>query len=80
MVIHFVLLHQVTSSNELKLKSVINNKISFYPYFLIKDLLTIFGALSVYVIIIFYSPEIFNHSINYVPADALVTPPHIVPE
>jgi ubiquinol-cytochrome c reductase cytochrome b/c1 subunit len=31
-------------------------------------------------IIVFYTPEIFNHSINYVPANPLVTPSHIVPE
>lgn len=79
-VIHFILLHQVSSSNELKLKSIVNTKIAFYPYFIIKDLLTMFMALLAFVIIVFYFPEIFNHSINYVPADPLITPPHIVPE
>jgi quinol-cytochrome oxidoreductase complex cytochrome b subunit len=79
-IIHFILLHQVSSSNEVKLKSIINTKVSFYPYFIIKDLLTIFLALVLFSIIVFYYPEIFNHSINYVPADILVTPPHIVPE
>jgi ubiquinol-cytochrome c reductase cytochrome b subunit len=39
-----------------------------------------FMALLAFVIIVFYFPEIFNHSINYVPADPLITPPHIVPE
>jgi len=30
--------------------------------------------------LLFFFPEIFNHAINYVPANPLVTPSHIVPE
>lgn len=33
-----------------------------------------------FFIILFFFPEIFNHSINYVQANPLVTPKHIVPE
>jgi ubiquinol-cytochrome c reductase cytochrome b subunit len=79
-VIHFSVLHEVSSSNELKAKTINDTKIPFYPYFMIKDLLTMFIGILAFSIIIFYLPELFNHSINYVPADILVTPPHIVPE
>jgi quinol-cytochrome oxidoreductase complex cytochrome b subunit len=64
----------------LKAKTINDTKIPFYPYFMIKDLLTMFIGILAFSIIIFYLPELFNHSINYVPADILVTPPHIVPE
>ena len=80
MILHFILLHQVSSSNELKLKSIVNTKISFYPYFIIKDLLTVLISFSIYTIVIFYTPELFNHTINYVPANSLVTPSHIIPD
>jgi quinol-cytochrome oxidoreductase complex cytochrome b subunit len=33
-----------------------------------------------YISVITFSPELFNHSINYIPANYLVTPKHIVPE
>jgi ubiquinol-cytochrome c reductase cytochrome b subunit len=42
--------------------------------------MTVLMILFLFSLIVFYSPEIFNHSINYVPANPLVTPSHIVPE
>ena len=78
--LHLFLLHQTSSSNELQVKLNLNSKISFFPYFIIKDLVTVLLLSLLISIILFYSPEIFNHSINYVPANPLVTPSHIVPE
>lgn len=79
-ILHLFLLHQTSSSTELQVKLNLNSKISFFPYFIIKDLVTVLLFSSFISIIIFYFPEIFNHSINYVPANPLVTPSHIVPE
>jgi ubiquinol-cytochrome c reductase cytochrome b subunit len=73
-------MHQTSSSNELQVKLNLNSNISFFPYFIIKDLVTVLLLSLLISIILFYSPEIFNHSINYVPANPLVTPSHIVPE
>ena len=38
------------------------------------------GFLFVYFFIVFYKPNLFGHPDNYIRADALVTPAHIVPE
>lgn len=80
MMLHLFLLHQTSSSNELKIRSSIENRILFYPYFIIKDIFTVVIALFFFSYIVFFSPEIFNDSVNYVRANALVTPTHIVPE
>lgn len=78
--IHLLLLHQCGSTTELKIKTLLDTKISFFPYFIIKDLFTTFIFLFLLSIIVFFIPELFNHSINYVQANPLVTPSHIVPE
>lgn len=78
--LHLFLLHQTSSSTELQLKLNLNTKLSFFPYFIIKDLVTVLLFTLLISLVIFYTPEIFNHSINYVPANPLVTPSHIVPE
>jgi ubiquinol-cytochrome c reductase cytochrome b subunit len=54
--------------------------IPFHPYYTLKDGF----ALSVFVILfmafVFYAPNYLGHPDNYVEANPLVTPPHIVPE
>ena len=54
--------------------------LSFHPYYTVKDAF----ALSVFAILfagfVFYAPNVLGHADNYVPADPLVTPAHIVPE
>lgn len=52
----------------------------FTPYFAVKDLVTLVVFLFVYFFIVFYKPNLFGHPDNYIRADALVTPAHIVPE
>jgi quinol-cytochrome oxidoreductase complex cytochrome b subunit len=79
-IFHLVLLHQVSSTTELRLKTMFSAKISFFPYFILKDLFFIVLYMFFFFVIVFFLPEIFNHSINYVPANPLVTPNHIVPE
>lgn len=80
-ILHLILLHQVGSSTELKLGNTsINNKISFFPYFIVKDLYTIILIIWFFSFVVFFFPEIFNHAINYIAANPLVTPVHIVPE
>lgn len=79
-VLHFILLHQVGSSTELKVATAVNNKISFFPYFIVKDIFTIVLILWLFSLVVFFFPELFNHAINYIPANPLITPTHIVPE
>lgn len=78
--IHLYMLHQSSSATELRIKMDLTMRVSFYPYFAIKDLLTSLLRIITFLYIVFYIPEAFNHSVNYIPANLLVTPSHIVPE
>jgi len=77
--VHLILLHDNGSNNPLGIDSKLS-KISFYPYFYVKDLfgLFLFGIFFSYFV--FFSPNSLGHPDNYIPANSLVTPPHIVPE
>ena len=77
--IHLALLHKVGSNNPLGTDSYVD-KISFYPYFVVKDTYAFFCFLLFFSIFLFYFPNFLGHSDNYIPADPLVTPAHIVPE
>lgn len=77
---HFLALHQASSTNELRLRVRLNTRISFHTYFIVKDLFTVLLGLGLFGLIVFFNPELFNHSVNYVYANILVTPKHIVPE
>jgi len=77
--LHLVLLHTAGSSNPLGVNSS-QDKISFYPYFFLKDAVALAFALVFYVIIIHFYPNLLGHSDNYIMADPLVTPASIVPE
>jgi len=51
-----------------------------YPYYIIKDLLGVLFFLAFFAFFVFFYPNILGHSDNYIPANPLVTPTHIVPE
>lgn len=77
--IHLVLLHNAGSSNPL---GVVNHitYVSFFPYFIVKDLFALSLFLIVFIYVIFFFPNALGHPDNYIPANAMVTPAHIVPE
>lgn len=77
--IHLFLLHQDGSNNVFGVVKT-GDKISFYPYFYVKDYLGLLLVLFVYAMFVFYSPDALGHSDNYIEANPLVTPVHIVPE
>lgn len=54
--------------------------IPFHPYYTVKDgfALTLFIVLFSYFV--FFAPNVLGHADNYIPANPLVTPAHIVPE
>ena len=52
----------------------------FWPYFVIKDLLALVFVLVIFAAIVSFMPNFLGHPDNYIPADPLVTPAHIVPE
>uniref|UniRef100_A0AAU6QDR4 Cytochrome b n=1 Tax=Laelaps nuttalli TaxID=2902835 RepID=A0AAU6QDR4_9ACAR len=78
-IIHIVFLHETGSSNPLGTPFNLD-KITFSPYFIIKDLFGIFMLMVFFLIVIFLYPSMFFDPENYIPANSLVTPPHIQPE
>ncbi len=52
----------------------------FWPYFVIKDLFALAVILAVFVAVVGFMPNYLGHPDNYIPANPLVTPSHIVPE
>lgn len=54
--------------------------VSFYPYFYVKDLLAFVFFLGIFCFFIYYFPNTLGHTDNYIKANSLVTPAHIVPE
>ncbi len=52
----------------------------FWPYFVIKDLFALGLVLVVFFAVVAYMPNYLGHPDNYIQADPLVTPAHIVPE
>jgi len=77
--IHLSLLHGDGSNNPLGINKNVNF-ISFYPYFYTKDLLAFFYLLFFLLFFVFFFPGTLGHPDNYIPANSLVTPAHIVPE
>jgi len=77
--VHLSLLHKEGSNNPLGINTNLET-IPFYPYFYVKDLLFFFIFLSVFSFFLFFYPNTLGHPDNYIPANPLVTPPHIVPE
>lgn len=79
--LHIVALHQVKSNNPAGVEpKTAAETIPFHPYHTISDLFFFALFLLVYLAIVFFAPNMFGEPINFVKADPLVTPPHIVPE
>jgi len=76
---HLAVLHQNGSNNPLGVQSGID-KIPFYPYFIVKDLFSWVVAFIFYFGFVFFAPNYLGHTDNYIEANAMVTPAHIVPE
>jgi ubiquinol-cytochrome c reductase cytochrome b subunit len=71
--------HQDGSNNPLGIPSNLD-KISFFPYFFIKDLLGLVAFLLFFSFFVYYSPNTLGHPDNYIRGNPMVTPEHIVPE
>ncbi|OUD09601.1 cytochrome b [Marivivens niveibacter] len=52
----------------------------FWPYFVIKDLFALAVILAAFVAVVGFMPNYLGHPDNYIPANPLATPAHIVPE
>jgi len=56
------------------------DRVTFAPYFLFKDLITIFIFIVVLSLFVFFMPNALGDSDNYIQANPMQTPPAIVPE
>jgi len=77
--LHLAALHNDGSNNPLGINSVVD-KVSFYPYFWVKDVFGWILVFSIYFGYVFFEPNMLGHPDNYIPANPMVTPAHIVPE
>ena len=77
--VHMMTLHTNGSSNPLGLSSNCD-KLPMAPYFLFKDLVTMWVFLAAITGIVCYAPNLLGHSDNYIPANPMSTPASIVPE
>jgi ubiquinol-cytochrome c reductase cytochrome b/c1 subunit len=81
-VLHVWALHVVGQNNPdgIEVKNVERDTVPFTPYATIKDSFGIVCFLILYAWFIFYVPNYLGDADNYIPANPLSTPAHIVPE
>ncbi|PJI37972.1 cytochrome b/b6 [Ferrovibrio sp.] len=79
--LHILALHQHGSNNPLGIDTKgPQDRIPFHPYYTIKDAVGVGAFLIFFCFFLFYAPNFLGHPDNYIPANPLVTPAHIVPE
>jgi len=77
---HLIALHDSAGSGNPLGVSGNYDRLPFAPYFIFKDLITIFLFIVVLSVFVFFMPNILGDSENYVMANPMQTPPAIVPE
>lgn len=76
--VHIILLHWSGSSAPIYTST--SDYCSFLPYFYFKDFFIFLIFLFMFFFMSFFFPNALGHPDNYIPANPLVTPAHIVPE
>jgi len=80
-VLHIVALHTSKSNNPLGIDiKGPQDTLPFHPYYTVKDMFGLGVFLTVFSLFVFFAPNYMGHPDNYIPANPLVTPAHIVPE
>jgi ubiquinol-cytochrome c reductase cytochrome b subunit len=80
-ILHIWALHIPGSSNPtgVDIKSP-RDTLPFHPYYTAKDGFGLGVFLILFAAVLFFAPNYLGHADNYIPANALSTPAHIVPE
>jgi len=89
-VAHIIALHEVGSNNpdgvEIKktkgADGIPLDGIPFHPYYSVKDIVGVVVFLMFFSVVVFFAPEMYGWFLekdNFIPADPLKTPEHIVP-
>lgn len=79
-IMHLIAMHDTVGSNNPLGISGNYDRLPFAPYFIFKDLVTIFIFFIVLSVFVFFMPNALGDSENYVMANPMQTPPAIVPE
>ncbi len=81
-VLHIWALHIPGNNNPIgiDIKKPSKDTVPFHPYIVIKDGFALLMFMIVFAFFVFYTPNILGHADNYIEANPLVTPAHIVPE
>ena len=80
-ILHLVALHRFGSNNPIGIDpSGPQDTVPFHPYYTIKDFFGLSIFLSLFSAAIFFFPNFMGHPDNYIPANPMQTPAHIVPE
>jgi ubiquinol-cytochrome c reductase cytochrome b subunit len=80
-ILHIWALHVPGNNNPVGI-SVQSKKdtLPFHPYYTVKDGFALCLFMILFAYFIFFAPNVLGHADNYIPANPLVTPAHIVPE
>jgi ubiquinol-cytochrome c reductase cytochrome b subunit len=81
-ILHIWALHIPGNNNPvgIDVKKPSKDTVPFHPYIVIKDLYALLIFLILFAFFVFYAPNLLGHPDNYIEANPLVTPTHIVPE
>jgi len=81
-ILHIWALHVPGNNNPIgiEIKKPSKDTVPFHPYIVIKDGFALLMFMIVFAFFVFYSPNILGHADNYIEANPMVTPAHIVPE
>lgn len=80
-ILHIWSLHIPGSSNPTGVEvKAPQDTVPFHPYYTAKDGFGLAVFLLIYALVVFFAPDYFGHPDNYIPANPMATPAHIVPE
>jgi quinol-cytochrome oxidoreductase complex cytochrome b subunit len=79
MIVHLIFLHEFGSGNVLGVVSRVDD-IAFLPYLTVKDAFAFVLFFGIFAMFVLHMPNYMGHSDNYIMANPLSTPAHIVPE
>ena len=80
--LHIWALHVPGSNNPtgIEVRNTEKETLPFHPYFTAKDLFAVVVMALLFAYLVFWVPNYLGDPVNYVQANPLQTPPHIVPE
>ena len=81
-ILHIWALHIPGNNNPvgIDIKKPSKETVPFHPYIVIKDLYALLIFLIIFSGFVFFVPNVLGHPDNYIEANPMVTPSHIVPE